>query len=93
MVQPLGKHPVALIHRVRHAQAAVLMQVFGPLGHAMGLQVTGRSAGDAEDGAQRHSDQLRVGQGVVHGDHHIVPFGQRVGVALGQGQLHHHLRA
>ncbi|MNJ60163.1 hypothetical protein D3C77_558790 [compost metagenome] len=93
LVHPLREHPVTFVHRISHAQATVLVQVFRALWHAVGHQVARRRAGDAENVAQRHGDQLRIRQRPVHGNHHVMPFGQRVGVALGQGQLDHHLRA
>ncbi|MCY1181928.1 hypothetical protein D9M73_224630 [compost metagenome] len=68
------------------------VQVFGALRYTVGIQVTGGRAGDAENVAQRHSDQLRIRQRTVHGDHHVMPFCQRVGVTLRQRQLDHHFR-
>lgn len=67
------------------------LQVVHRAWHAVLLQVAGTGAEHAVDAAQALGDELRVGQLALAGDQHILAFLEHVRVALGQGQLDHHV--
>lgn len=67
------------------------LQVVHRARHAVLLQVAGTGAEYAVDAAQALGDELRVGQLALAGDQHVLAFLEHVRVALGQGQLDHHV--
>ncbi|MNR22986.1 hypothetical protein D3C85_1399770 [compost metagenome] len=83
--------PFIAVQRVEHAQALMLVQRQRRMGHATPLQVRRGGAGHAVDLPDHLGDQLRIGQFMGDRNHHVVPFFQRIGITLRQGQFEHHI--
>ncbi|MNP13873.1 hypothetical protein D3C76_1061720 [compost metagenome] len=79
------KHPLIAVQRVEHAQALMIVQHPRMVRHTPALQVLRGSTGHAVELPDGLGDQLRIGQFVGSRNHHVVPFLQRIGIALRQG--------